>query len=157
MTEFPVVSVIVPTYNRPGYLARALASIRAQTYRDYEIVVINDCGEDVRNLCGLFGPVVYVDHNQNMGLPTARNNGIRKAKGQLISYLDDDDLWLPMHLERLVGLRKRSKCGLVYSDSYFWMDEHNFQILLSCEYSKEKLLLENLTPICSILHDKELW
>ncbi len=151
------VSIIVPTYNRPGYLARALASIRAQTYRDYEIVVVNDAGEDVHRLCELYGPINYVQHKHNVGLPATRNDGIRRAGGQLIAYLDDDDLWLPRHLEKLVKFKSQTNCRLVYSDSYFWIDERDYQLLLSLDYSREELLKHNLTPVCSILHEKELW
>lgn len=150
------VSVIVPTFNRPGYLARALASIRAQTYRDYEAIVINDGGEDVRDLVRLFGDVRLINQ-AHKGLPAARNTGIREAQGILIAYLDDDDMWLPQHLERLTGWRRQSGCcRLVYSDSYFWQDERRFERLLSVDYSRERLLEHNLTPICSILHDREL-
>jgi glycosyltransferase involved in cell wall biosynthesis len=152
-----MVSVIVPTYNRPGYLARALASIRAQTYRDYEIIVVNDGGEDVARLCELFGPVNYLALKRNMGLPTARNNGIRRANGRFVAYLDDDDMWLPRHLEKLVAFRLKSRCRLVYSDSFYWFDESSYQLLLSLDYSKEELHRQNLTPVCSILHDRDLW
>ena len=151
------VSVIVPTYNRPSYLARALASIQAQTFRDYEIFVVNDAGEDVNRICELFGPVNYITHRENLGLPAARNSGIRRAQGKYIAYLDDDDMWLPRHLEKLVNLRMKSKCRLVYSDSYYWINERDYQVLLSLDFSKEELLSQNLTPICSILHDRELW
>ena len=157
MSEYPRVSVIVPTYNRPGFLARALASIRAQTYQDYEIIVINDGGMDVRQLCDLFGPVIYKRHGENQGLPAARNAGIRLANGIYIAYLDDDDLWLPEHLSKLVDLIMISDCDLVYSDSYFWWDERRFELLLSEDYSKQNLLGQNLTPCCSILHDKSLF
>ena len=153
----PSVSVIVPTYNRPGFLARALASIRSQTYQDYEIIVVNDGGKGVMRLCDLFGKVINLRHGENQGLPAARNTGIQAAQGWLIAYLDDDDLWLPGHLSKLVGLMMISDCRLVYSDSYFWQDEREFRLLLSEDYSKQNLLGQNLTPCCSILHDKELF
>ena len=153
----PSVSVIVPTYNRPGLLARALASIRAQTFADYEIIVVNDGGEDVVELTKLFDPIIYKQHGANRGLPAARNSGIRLSYGNYITYLDDDDLWLPEHLSKLVGLRTHTDCRLVYSDSYFWMDERRFELLLSEEYSKQNLLGHNLTPCCSILHDRSLF
>ena len=153
----PSVSVILPTYNRPGYLARALSSIRAQTFQDYEIIVVNDGGEDVRQLCDLFGPGVYRYHAVNRGLSAARNSGIRKSRGIYMAYLDDDDLWLPEHLSKLVGLRMKTDCKLVYSDSYFWQEEREFQLLLSEEYSKQNLLGQNLTPCSSILHDRDLF
>ena len=126
----PRVSVIVPTYNRPGFLARALASIRAQTYQDYEIIVINDGGMGVHQLCDLFGPMIfYKQHGENRGLPAARNAGIRLANGEYIAYLDDDDLWLPDHLSKLISVRIGTDCRLVYSDSYFWMEEQRFELL----------------------------
>lgn len=153
----PSVSVILPTYNRPGYLARALASVRAQTFLDYEIIVVNDGGEEVRKLCDLFGPVIYKSHGENRGLPAARNAGIRLASGRYIAYLDDDDVWLSKHLSKLVGLRMRTACKLVYSDSYFWQEEKEFYLLLSEEYSKQNLLGQNLTPCSSILHDRDLF
>ena len=153
----PSVSVIVPTYNRPGFLARALASIRAQTYKNYEIIVINDGGKGVMRLCDLFGPVVYMRHGENRGLPATRNTGTQAAQGIFMAYLDDDDLWLPEHLEKLVRLRGRTDCRLVYSDSYFWQDEREFELLLSEPYSKQNLLGQNLTPCCSILHDRGLF
>ena len=152
----PSVSVIVPTYNRPGFLARALASIRAQTFQDYEIIVVNDGGEDVRQLSELFG-ALYHRYSANLGLPAARNAGILLAKGIYIAYLDDDDLWLPEHLEKLVRLRGQTDCKLVYSDSYFWREERHFDLLLSEDYSKQNLLGQNLTPCCSILHDRDLF
>lgn len=153
----PSVSVIVPTYNRPGFLARALASIRAQTFDKYEIIVINDGGENVYELCGLFGLKQYYEHTKNKGLAAARNTGIKKASGAYIAYLDDDDVWLPQHLEELYFFRKKTNCQLVYSDSYFWRDERKFELLLSEEHSKQALLGQNMTPCCSVLHDRILF
>jgi len=154
----PSVSVIVPTYNRPGYLTRALASIRAQTFWDYEIIVINDYGESVEQLCRLFDPVTHYRLDPNRGLPAARNIGIKLfAKGRYIAYLDDDDVWLPQHLEKLVKFRQQTDCKVVYSDSYFWQDEKKFELLLSEKYKRKHLQQRNLSPICSILHDKDLF
>jgi glycosyltransferase involved in cell wall biosynthesis len=101
--------------------------------------------------------VIYKRHGENHGLPAARNSGIQLAQGIYIAYLDDDDLWLPEHLSKLVGLRMTSNCSLVYSDSYFWQDEKRFDLLLSEPYSKQNLLGQNLTPCCSILHDRSLF
>lgn len=151
------VHVIVPTLNRPGMLARALASIRAQTYpqENVDILVVNDGGEDVRQLCELFG-AIYMRHGENQGLPAARNTAIRSTWGGLIAYLDDDDVWLPKHLEILTRARRDSGCRLVYSNSYYWFDERTFDVPLNIDFSRERLLEHNLTPCCSILHDWSL-
>src|SRR5512139_4140462 len=143
------VHVITPTYNRPGLLARALASIRAQTYPgSVEIHVVNDGGEDVRQLCELFG-ANYLRHRENKGLPAARNTAIRSiwgGGGSLAAYLDDDDLWLPGHLETLARAREGTECRLVYSNSYYWDDERRFAVLLNTDYSRRAILEHNLTP-----------
>ncbi len=153
----PSVSVIVPTYNRPGFLARALVSIKAQTFNDYEVIVINDGGESVSELVSLFTRTRLITHINGMGLPAARNSGIESARGKYIAYLDDDDMWLPQHLEKLVTYRSATSCQLVYSDTYFWIDERKFELLLSEEHSKQALLGQNMTPCCSVLHDRVLF
>lgn len=150
------VDVIVPTYNRPGFLARALASIRAQTYQDYEIMVVNDGGEDVRQLCQLFG-AMYMKHSENRGLPAARNTGIRATNCKLVAYLDDDDMWLPEHLEKLARLYENTQARLVYSNSYYWFDERGYDVMLNEDPDKEKLLERNMTPVCSVMHERSLF
>jgi len=158
MTNRTLVHVIVPTLNRPGMLARALASIRAQTYpqEQVEVLVVNDGGEDVRQLCELFGGV-YIRMQVNRGLPAARNMGIRCVHGGLMAYLDDDDVWLPGHLDTLVRARESTSCRLVYSNSYYWFEERTFDVALNTDYSREAIREHNLTPCCSILHDWDLF
>src|SRR5262249_28898416 len=81
------VSVIVPTFNRPDLLQRALASVLAQTYRQFEIVVVNDAGTDVENIINEMnssGKIVYVRHDRNRGLAASRNTAIRLARGTYI-------------------------------------------------------------------------
>src|ERR1035437_10187989 len=91
----PFVSVIVPTYNRPSLLDRALRSILGQTYRRFEILVVNDGGPDVTAVldelqCGQ--ALRYFVHPSNQGIAAARNTGMREARGKYIAYLDDDDI-----------------------------------------------------------------
>jgi glycosyltransferase involved in cell wall biosynthesis len=150
------VDIILPTYNRPSYLARALASIRAQTYTDYTIVVVNDGGEDVHKLCELFG-AQYLRHRENRGLPAARNTGIRATSSKLVAYLDDDDMWLPNHLEELVRFREQCGNRLVYSDAYYWFEERRYEVLLSCRFDRNDLIQRNMSPVCCVLHERSLF
>lgn len=101
----PVVSVIVPTRNRPVELGEALASITGQQSIDLaevEVIVVNDGGTPIRSVItdardqGL--PVMAVTHPRRLGLPSARNAGLAQARGQTIAFLDDDDVFLPGHL-----------------------------------------------------------
>lgn len=114
----PEVSVVIPTYNRPQKLLRAVDSVINQSYQDLEIIVVDDYpGEDNQDLLPTYGPLRYIQHNKNRGAPIARNNGILAAQGKYIALLDDDDEWKPQKLEcQIERFNKLSdNFGLVYS------------------------------------------
>lgn len=99
----PRVSVIIPTYNRADLVQQALASVKAQTYRDFEIVVVDDGGTD-----GTFEALAsdreirVLRHAGRRGVSAARNTGIHAARGEWLAFLDSDDLWLPDKLARQI-------------------------------------------------------
>ena len=114
----PKVTVITATYNRPHWLKDALASAVRQSFRDWEMLVINDGGRDVGGIVSSFGDprLVYVDMPKNRGKPACLNAGLRSAKGDYIAYLDDDDVWYPDHLATLVdALDRNPDKGLAYT------------------------------------------
>ncbi len=116
----PRVSVIVPAYNVESFVAEALASARSQTYKDFEIVVVNDGSTDhtAQAIAPFFNEILYIEQ-ENKGLAAARNAAIEAASGDLIALLDSDDVWTPNHLDRLVGyLEGQSQMLGVTSDSY---------------------------------------
>jgi glycosyltransferase involved in cell wall biosynthesis len=98
----PRVSVIVPCYKTARFVAETLQSVFAQTYRNFEVVLINDGSPDTPELEKAISPwrdnITYL-HTENCGLAGARNNGIRASKGELIALLDSDDTWEPNYLE----------------------------------------------------------
>ncbi len=96
MRSDPFFSVIIPTYNRSGPVCGAVRSVLAQTFPDYELILVDDGSTDDTPLrAGGFGsPVRYV-RQQHRGVSAARNLGISLAKGEYIAFLDSDDLWLP--------------------------------------------------------------
>jgi len=104
----PRVSVILPTFNRARFLPEAFASIRQQTFLDWELIVVDDGSTDdtgsvVRDaLDGLSQPVKYVKQ-ENQGAYGARNTGIEHSSAEYFAFFDSDDLWLPHHLERCVS------------------------------------------------------
>jgi glycosyltransferase involved in cell wall biosynthesis len=93
----PSVSVVVSHYDRSAWLAEALASIAAQTFRSFEVIVVSDAGPWPLELAG----VRVIRHDERRGVAAARNTGVIAARGSRIAYLDDDDLWAPDHLARL--------------------------------------------------------
>ncbi|MDY6989123.1 MAG: glycosyltransferase [Thermodesulfobacteriota bacterium] len=115
-----MVSVIITTYRRPGLLPRAINSALMQTWRDFELIVVDDASaDDTESVVAEFDDsrMQYVRHDVNRGGPAARNTGIRMAKGKYIALLDDDDEWHAAKLERQVNVFKEaaSGVGVVYS------------------------------------------
>jgi glycosyltransferase involved in cell wall biosynthesis len=102
----PLVSAIVPTHNRAALVVRAVQSIMAQTYRNLEIIVVDDAStDDTRTAIERLGDtrIRYVRHDTNKGGSAARNTGIRHARGTYIAFLDDDDEWEPRKTEEQVA------------------------------------------------------
>src|SRR5258707_1388506 len=118
------VSCIIPTHNRPEMLAEALASVRAQTFTDYEIIVISN-GESAqgrvasRTAAAAFDALYLELEEGNVSL--ARNFGIKRANGEWIAFLDDDDLWLPTKLERQLAEAERTDADMIAAD---WIEFH---------------------------------
>jgi len=117
-TAAPAVSVIIPTYNRAHLLNQALDSVAAQTFRDYEIIVIDDGSNDQTrdSVAGRREPIRY--HWQaNQGVAEARNHALRLTHSEFVAFLDSDDLWEPAFLQRAITrLREHPDEALVYTD-----------------------------------------
>jgi glycosyltransferase involved in cell wall biosynthesis len=91
----PLISAIIPAYNAARFLPAAVASIRAQNYSDLEIIVVDDgSSDDTAEVVAALGGVRYL-RQDNRGPAAARNSGIRAARGEVLGFLDADDLWLP--------------------------------------------------------------
>lgn len=118
----PTVSVIVPVYNRVHLLPRAVNSVLNQTYRDFEIIVVDDGSTDnvkevVEKLQKKDERIRYIRHEKNKGAGAARNTGIEAARGRYIAFQDSDDEWLPEKLEKQIKAFENvsSIVGVVYS------------------------------------------
>ena|SRR5438132_1419331 len=101
--DMPTISIVIPTYNRAELLKRALESVRAQTFEDWEAVIVNDHSEDdtVEVVARFEDPRVRLVNFKSGGVIAAsRNYGIRLSRGRIIAFLDSDDLWYPSKLER---------------------------------------------------------
>jgi len=117
----PVVSVLVPTFNRPQYLSKALASVLQQSYRNLQLIVINDGGEDVSDIVDSFRDprLIFINRKENRGKPYSLNEALNRAEGKYVAYLDDDDIYYPNHIETLVNaLECKTDCQVAYSDFY---------------------------------------
>jgi len=165
----PKVTVLMGTYNRPGYLREAIKSVIAQRMEDWELLVMNDGGVDVGHIVEGFGDnrIRYFHDNVNLGLAARLNFGLKEARGEYISYLGDDDLFYPNHLEILSrALDEDPEIGAVYSDLYAVQvvtDEstgrryplHKF-IQVSRDFNRDFMFYFNHTLHVSLLHRKDL-
>jgi GT2 family glycosyltransferase len=116
----PLVSVIIPTYNRKHLLLETICSVRAQTYQNIEIVVCDDGSTD-----GTYDEIqsqrdVKLVRTKNLGPASARNAGFKLSKGKLVSFLDSDDLWLSTKLEQQVDVFNTTDARFVYSEMYIF-------------------------------------
>jgi glycosyltransferase involved in cell wall biosynthesis len=124
-----LVSVVVSFLNEERFIDEAIASVRAQTYRTWELLLVDDGSTDasseIARLHAASDPerLRYLEFpgHENRGLSAARNLGIAEARGELIAFLDADDIWLPSRLERGVELlRRHPAADMVYGESEYW-------------------------------------
>ena len=108
-TQNELISVIIPSYNSGKFLGEAIESVVNQTYKNIEIIVINDGSTDnteeiAKKWQKRDERVRYLKHKENKGPSAARNTGIKNSRGEYIAFLDDDDEWLPEKLERVIEI-----------------------------------------------------
>ncbi|MDA3896928.1 MAG: PIG-L family deacetylase [Desulfobacteraceae bacterium] len=164
----PLVSVIIRTKDRPELLTNALMSVVHQTYRNFEIVLVNDGGIDVKGLAEAVVqevPITYIAHSINKGCAEAANSGLHAAKGQYINFLDDDDILYPEHLETLVSCCYGSDKQVVYSsikNVYFkgspeFSDNRVYEeVVYNYDFNSVLLLFFKYIPIMSVLFEREV-
>ena len=118
--DAPKVSVIIPVYNVAGYIAETMDSVMAQTYKDFEIIVINDGSPDTAEFEKVLekytDEIIYLKQ-ENAGVGPARNVAIGHSRGSLLAFLDGDDVWLPEFLESQVEFLETNAYDLVYADA----------------------------------------
>ncbi len=121
--QSPLVSIVIPTYNRENLILRAINSVDEQTFQNFEIIVVDDASTDSTEqvIADLnHSKIKYVKLEENVGQCAARNVAINMAEGEYIGLLDSDDIWLPEKLEKQIEIFKNSddKLGAVYCGNY---------------------------------------
>lgn len=156
----PGVSVIIPCYNLGQYLDEAVDSVLAQTYRDFEIIIVNDGSTDEftnRLLADYDKPKTRVLTTRNQGLSAARNNGIRIAAGEYICCLDADDKYHPQFLEKTVRiLDADSNRSVGFVTTFVQVFGESEDIWHCSDYRPFRLVVENLIQVASLFR-RECW
>lgn len=165
VSHAPLVSVIVPTFNRPEMLADALRSILNQTFQDFEIIVVNDGGSAVESIVNDLNRdcrITYIRHGKNRNLAAARNSGVKAARGKYVTFLDDDDRYYPEHLETLVTFLEQSAYQVAYTDAHraFQVKEGNRYIVktrdvpYSFDFNYDRILVGNFVPVLCFMLER---
>ncbi|MBO5396700.1 MAG: glycosyltransferase [Clostridia bacterium] len=127
MENLPLISVIIPVYNVEKYLEECVNSVLAQTYKNIEIILVDDGSTDSSGkLCDSFAENhsnIKVFHKENGGQSTARNMGLEKAQGKYIYFLDSDDIIVPDALEKLCAVAEADCADVVFFDALSFIDE----------------------------------
>lgn len=163
--EKPIVSIIIPAYNAGKYIKQTVESVIGQTYKNIEIIVIDDGSKDkTAEIVKSFGDprVIYI-FQENNGQSAARNAGIKIAKGKYISFLDSDDLFLPQKIERQVDfLESNPDCGVCYSKIYHFFSDQPEKLYYNpipnySGYIFDKLLTHSVVnPLAAVMRKEYL-
>ena len=123
-----LVSVIMPSYNTATYIGETIKSVQAQTYKNWELIIVDDCSTD--NTDTTVEPFLsderirYLKNSRNSGAAVSRNYALREAKGKWIAFLDSDDLWLPDKLEKQINFMLENGYHFSYTN-YVEIDENS--------------------------------
>lgn len=125
MSSTPIVSVVIPAYNSAPFIGETLDSVFNQSFTAFEVIIVNDGSPDTIDLERVLEPymtrICYIKQ-KNLGAAAARNEGLRAANGELIAFLDSDDLWLPEYLDQQLKFLREQECDLVCADALVFGD-----------------------------------
>lgn len=125
-----LVSIITPSYNTAKYIGDTIKSVLAQTYENWEMLIVDDCSTDDTD--EVVKPylsdrrIKYFKNEKNSGAAVSRNKALREANGRWIAFLDSDDLWLPEKLERQIDFMEKNNYAFTYTD-YAEIDESGYE------------------------------
>lgn len=167
MKNIPVISVVIPAYNAENFIAEAIESVLCQSYKDFELLVVNDCSTDktrvvVERFALADKRVCLINLSTNKGAPAApRNIGVQRARGRWIAFLDADDIWHPYKLQRQISLLDKSGARFCSTQMIDFVDAN--QLLLSDARPDEYIwvsflsqLIKSKTPTSSVIVEKSL-
>jgi glycosyltransferase involved in cell wall biosynthesis len=167
--QMPKISVIIPCYNQGQYVDQAVDSVLAQTFQDFEIIIVNDGSTDsftVEKLNIYCKPKTRVIHTENQGLAAARNNGFIQSKGEFIQFLDADDILLPKKHELQLQIFEKEEVDVCYSNYRFYdintnklLPPHNLDFLTNAPLNDFLFKWERglSIPIHAALFKRTIW
>lgn len=167
MSDEPLISVLVPTYNRKWLLPRTLESILTQSYKNIEVVLVNDAGQDVLDIVAKFNDprIKHYRNEKNLGLAGTRNVALKHSTGDYICLLDDDDIHLKYTLELRMYMMKKLNAEVVYTRALLdhWERQINGYksigktLYWDSPFDRDLILIQNVAPCCCPLFSRKSW
>lgn len=160
-----MVSIIMPAYNCEKYVRSAVESVKAQTYTDWTLFIIDDCSTDrtrilAEELAKTDERIVVKHNKKNIGVAKTRNLGVREADSEWIAFLDSDDLWRPDKLEKQIKLSEKiSTANLIFTGSGFIKENGekiNYILHVLGKINRKELLKQNLISCSSVLINRDM-
>ena len=161
----PLVSVIIPAYNASEWIAETVESVLKQEYQNFEIIVVDDGSTDnTEKIVTSFGPKINYYYKKNGGQSSARNFGIKNAKGKYIAFLDSDDLWFKQKLRLQVDLLEKNNFKWAYTDGIAFDNSTNEILFRFNNKSKQyegdiliKIFQSCFIPMPTVIVNKEVF
>lgn len=152
MSKQDLVTVVTPSYNAEKYLAHTIESVLAQTYQNWEMLIVDDCSPDnanelIEHYAKKDSRIKLIILEENGGAAVARNKAIELAKGRYIAFLDSDDRWLPHKLETQINFMRQKKVAFSYA-AYEKLNEQG--AVIGAVGVPEKVSYSDLLKVCSI-------
>ena len=163
--EAPIVSVIMPAYNAERFIQTAIESVLAQTFQDFELIIVDDCSTDQTNdlICSYAlkdARIVALQNAENFGVAATRNYAMSKARGEWIAFLDSDDLWRRDKLEKQMALIKEHPEAIVSYTASSFIDPKGtaYKYVLQAEpqIDYKRLLRMNLMSCSSVVVRRDI-
>lgn len=160
-----LVSVIMPAYNAEKYIRQAIDSVCAQTYSDWELIVVDDASKDntnaiVSEYCRVDSRIKLLRNPYNQGVSHTRKNGVEAAAGEWIVFLDSDDAWHPKKIEKQIEAQKKSNAKLIFTGSTFMDSEGvrvNWTLHVPQRIEYRQLLKQNIISNSSVMIEKRCY
>ena len=155
-----LVSIIMPCYNAASYIGETIESVLAQTYTDWELLIVDDCSTDdsLAVIARYQDPRIRVLQNEtNSGAAVTRNRAIETAQGHFIAFLDSDDLWHPEKLTAQLAFMQEKNCALSFTHFYFDRNDGNPREFAPAkdEYTYGDILKHNYMACPTVIYDAE--
>lgn len=128
-----LISIITPNYNCGRFIAQTIESVLAQTYTNWEMLIVDDCSTDdsvqiAQNYAAKDSRIKVIQNEKNSGAAISRNKAIELAQGEFVAFLDSDDLWMPDKLEKQIAFMRENNCDFSFTE-YEHIDEENHSLL----------------------------